>query len=150
MARTPPKALSTYLRRYDRPIRSLTLKTRAFVIGALAPCNEYVFDAGYTVALGYGPTARVSDAIVYIGAYRHHVNIGFWDGASLADPAGLLKGDGKRMRHITIASPADLARPELPDYLRRARLEADPPMLPHDARGKVISIDMGRARKKKP
>ena len=47
------------------------------------------------------PTACVeSAAFAYVGVYRAHANVGFFHGAELADPAGLLEGTGKRMRHV--------------------------------------------------
>ena len=49
------------------------------------------------------PTACVGDAAFgYVGAYRHHVNVGFFFGAMLTDPAGLLEGTGKRGRHVKL------------------------------------------------
>ena len=49
------------------------------------------------------PTACVEDAAFgYVDAFRAHVNVGFFHGASLADPAGLLEGTGKRMRHVKL------------------------------------------------
>jgi hypothetical protein len=36
----------------------------------------------------------------YINAFRAHVNVGFFHGAALTDPAGLLEGTGKYMRHV--------------------------------------------------
>lgn len=49
------------------------------------------------------PTACVGDAaFAYANAFTAHVNIGFFLGASLPDPAGLLQGDGKYMRHVKI------------------------------------------------
>jgi hypothetical protein len=49
------------------------------------------------------PTACVEDAaFAYVGAFTGHVNVGFFQGASLADPAGLLEGTGKRMRHVKL------------------------------------------------
>jgi hypothetical protein len=51
---------------------------------------------------GY-PTACVSDApFGYVGAFKSHVNVGFFYGALLEDPAGLLEGTGKRMRHVKL------------------------------------------------
>jgi hypothetical protein len=48
-------------------------------------------------------TACVDDApFAYVGVFRAHVNVGFFHGASLADATGLLQGNGKRMRHVTI------------------------------------------------
>jgi hypothetical protein len=62
------------------------------------------------------PTACVEDAAFgYVNVFTAHVNVGFFHGASLDDPAGLLQGDGRFMRHVK-------ARPgALPD---RAPLEA--------------------------
>ena len=49
------------------------------------------------------PTACVDDAaFAYVGAFTSHVNVGFFQGASLKDPAGLLQGSGKRMRHVKL------------------------------------------------
>jgi len=49
------------------------------------------------------PTACVDDAaFAYVGAFTSHVNVGFFQGASLRDPAGLLQGSGKRMRHVKL------------------------------------------------
>ncbi|NKE72164.1 DUF1801 domain-containing protein [Nitrospiraceae bacterium HYJII51-Mn-bac16s-1-B09] len=51
---------------------------------------------------GY-PTACVEDApFGYVGVFRAHVNVGFFHGASLRDPARLLEGTGKYMRHVKL------------------------------------------------
>jgi hypothetical protein len=49
------------------------------------------------------PTACVEDAaFAYTSVHAGHVNLGFYRGAELADPAGLLQGSGKRMRHVKL------------------------------------------------
>ena len=49
------------------------------------------------------PTACVGDAAFgYVDAFSAHVNVGVFFGAALDDPAGLLEGAGKRMRHVKI------------------------------------------------
>jgi hypothetical protein len=49
------------------------------------------------------PTACVEDAAFgYVNAFKAHVNVGFYYGMALDDPAGLLEGDGKRMRHVKV------------------------------------------------
>src|SRR5580765_3211346 len=49
------------------------------------------------------PTACVADAaFAYVNAFKAHVNVGFFRGAEIADPAGLLQGAGKFMRHMKI------------------------------------------------
>jgi hypothetical protein len=62
------------------------------------------------------PTACLGDAAFgYVNVFTSHVNVGFFQGASLPDPAGLLQGTGKFMRHVklkpgTAANAAALRR----------------------------------------
>jgi len=62
------------------------------------------------------PTACVDDAAFgYVNAFKDHVNVGFFFGALLKDPAGLLEGTGKRGRHVKLrpgreVDPTALAR----------------------------------------
>ena len=49
------------------------------------------------------PTACVGDAAFScVNAFSAHANIGFFHGAALADPEGLLEGSGKRLRHFKV------------------------------------------------
>ncbi len=49
------------------------------------------------------PTACIGDAAFgYVNVFTAHVNVGFFLGAWLDDPAGLLEGTGKRMRHVKL------------------------------------------------
>ncbi|WP_259392817.1 DUF1801 domain-containing protein [Dokdonella fugitiva] len=49
------------------------------------------------------PTACVGDAaFAYVATFSAHVNVGFFHGAALADPEGLLQGTGKAMRHARL------------------------------------------------
>jgi len=55
------------------------------------------------------PTACVGDAaFAYVNAFKAHVNVGFFRGAEIADPAGLLEGTGKFMRHVKLAPERDV------------------------------------------
>ncbi|HWU80112.1 MAG TPA: DUF1801 domain-containing protein [Caulobacter sp.] len=58
------------------------------------------------------PTACVGDAAFgYVDAFSAHANVGFFHGVALDDPAGLLEGAGKRMRHVKLrwGQPVDAA-----------------------------------------
>jgi hypothetical protein len=49
------------------------------------------------------PTACLGDAAFgYVNVFTSHVNVGFFQGASLPDPAHLLQGTGKFMRHVKV------------------------------------------------
>ena len=54
------------------------------------------------------PTACVNDAaFAYVNAFKAHVNVGFFRGAEIADPEGLLEGTGKFMRHVKLKPGSD-------------------------------------------
>jgi hypothetical protein len=49
------------------------------------------------------PVACVEDApFAYVNVFKSHTNVGFFHGAHLDDPAGLLEGTGKNMRHVKL------------------------------------------------
>ena len=49
------------------------------------------------------PTACLGDApFAYVNVFASHVNVGFFQGAALPDPARLLQGAGKFMRHVKL------------------------------------------------
>ncbi len=79
------------------------------------------------------PTACAGDAaFAYVDAFAAHANIGFYQGAALPDPAGLLEGAGKRMRHVKLrwgqpvdeAALAELIAAAYRDMTERLRAEA--------------------------
>lgn len=49
------------------------------------------------------PVACLGDApFGYVNVFTSHVNVGFFHGAALPDPARLLQGSGKFMRHVKL------------------------------------------------
>ncbi len=124
MTHTPPPALIKFLKPYDKEIQDLAIQLRALVLEEMAPCYENIYDAYSAVAIGYGTSDRLRDGIFHIAVYAKHVNLGFNDGATLADPKGILQGAGNRIRHLTIKTPEDIKRPEVRAYIRRARKQA--------------------------
>jgi hypothetical protein len=79
----------------------------------------------FTLMRGCGPDVRelvhdgcpvvvVDDApFAYVDAFTAHVNVGFFQGASLPDPAGLLLGEGRSMRHVKLKPGLDVDRAAL-------------------------------------
>jgi hypothetical protein len=49
------------------------------------------------------PVACLGDVpFGYVNVFTAHVNVGFFHGAELPDPAGLLQGTGRFMRHVKL------------------------------------------------
>jgi len=121
----PPRELLEFLHRYAPAIQSLALGVRTVVHQELAPCHEYIFEMRSKVVLLYGATEHVIvDGICQIGVFARHVTLAFPRGADLHDPAGILEGSGKGMRHIRVKKLSDLDRPEIRAFLRQARKRA--------------------------
>ena len=83
------------------------------------------------------PTACVEDApFAYVNVYKAHVNVGFFHGASLPDPAGLLEGTGRYMRHVKLRPGVVVDEPAVKALISaahqdiNARLSADRPAGP--------------------
>ena len=66
------------------------------------------------------PTACLGDAaFAYVNAFRDHVNVGFFRGAEILDPDGLLQGTGRFMRHVKLG-PAHSVDPRALESLIQA------------------------------
>lgn len=78
------------------------------------------------------PVACIGDAaFAYVDAFTAHANVGFFEGASLEDPAGLLEGSGRRMRHVKLPWGRPVDEAALSSLIQtaaadiRARVEAE-------------------------
>jgi len=70
------------------------------------------------------PTACVDDAAFgYVNAFKDHVNVGFFFGALLRDPAGLLEGTGKRGRHVKLRPGREVDRTALAQLIDTAYVD---------------------------
>lgn len=70
------------------------------------------------------PVACVEDApFGYVNSFKHHVNVGFFHGAMLEDPVGLLEGSGKRMRHVKLKPGREINAAALGDLIDSAYLD---------------------------
>jgi hypothetical protein len=67
------------------------------------------------------PVACLGDvAFGYVNVFTSHVNVGFYEGAALADPARLLQGSGKFMRHVKLKPGVDVDVDALRGLIERA------------------------------
>jgi hypothetical protein len=70
------------------------------------------------------PVACVEDApFGYVNTFKSHVNVGFFHGAELDDPAGLLEGGGRRMRHVKLKPALELNKVSLQELVDAAYLD---------------------------
>jgi hypothetical protein len=71
------------------------------------------------------PVFESNGPVCYVKAFKNHVNFGFWRGAELDDPEGLLESTGSQMAHVKLQSAGDLRPKPLRELVRQAvRLNA--------------------------
>jgi hypothetical protein len=72
---------------------------------------------------GY-PVACLGDAAFgYVNVLTAHVNVGFFQGATLPDPEGMLQGNGRFMRHVKLRPGADTNAAGLGNLIEAAYLD---------------------------
>jgi hypothetical protein len=58
--------------------------------------------------------------VAYVYSAPDHVQFGFFRGSALSDPNGLLKGEGKFVRHIKVRKRSDIDQTAFETILRQA------------------------------
>lgn len=64
--------------------------------------------------------AVAGKVVVTVGTFTKHASMFFARGSELADEHGLLEGTGKKLRYVTLRTPADAKRPAVKAVLRQA------------------------------
>jgi hypothetical protein len=120
--------LDSFIDKYTPEVAALTRalfeKMKARVPGA----TIMVYDNYNALAIGLGPSERASEAVLSLAVMPRWVLLYFLDGTKLADPNGLLQGQGTKGRHIRVTDAAQLDDPAV-DALSGAALDRlEPPI----------------------
>ena len=76
---------------------------------------------GSTLVMKWGqPVWEQNGPFAWLRPAAKHVSFGFWRGAEMSDPDGHLEGDGDRMRHLKVTSPADLKTLPIEGFVKQA------------------------------
>jgi hypothetical protein len=106
-------AIGTWLDAQPSELGSIARRWFALMRGSGAEVRELLHD-------GY-PTACVEDApFAYVSVFGDHVNVGLFHATSLPDPAGLLQGTGKHMRHVKVRPGVALDTSSLEELIAAA------------------------------
>jgi hypothetical protein len=148
--KTPKQELDGFLSKFTPETASLARKILLKMRSRLPGAHELVYDNYNALAIGFGPTERASDAIFSIAVFPRWVSLFFLQGANLKDPAKLLKGGGKRVRHIVLEDEATLDRPAVHALMKQALGRAPKP-LDMKARGRrIIKSISAKQRPRRP
>ena len=124
--RPPHPEYLKLLQRHREVVQRLALAARKLILEEAPEASEFVYEV-YTIADHFAFTERPSDAFVFTTTHANWVNLGFNFGSLLPDPYGLLRGEGKLIRHIRMARAADLDGPGVRELVRAAMAQAERP-----------------------
>jgi len=100
-------------------LRPLCKALRRLIASLHKEFVEVVWPRQRIASFGVGPR-KMTEHYAYIAVQRAHVNLGFYHGASLADPACLLEGTGKNLRHVKLPELSAVKNPAVAALLRAA------------------------------
>jgi hypothetical protein len=147
---TPARQWAAFLSKYDPAVaaaaKAALARMRKYVPGAV----ELVYDNYNALVVGFGPSEHASEAVVSIACYPRWVTIFFLQGAGLDDPTGLLKGSGRRVRHIVLSDVKVLDRPPVRALIRQALAAAPRPIDPQARRRMAIRSVSAKQRPRRP
>jgi len=113
MANLPSAAQGTFdqlLAGVEPGLAAIARRLRAIIRAVDRGAVETVRLGDHAATYGVGPR-KMTDGYAYIMPMRGYVNLGFYQGAVLADPHKLLEGTGKGLRHVKVRSLAEANRP---------------------------------------
>ena len=100
-------------------MKKIAYALRALLAEIMPNITEVPWGHQKTVGYGVG-RKKMSEHFCYIAPFKNYVNLGFFYGADLPDPDGLLDGGGKLLRHIKIHSIDDLENPAIRKLIEEA------------------------------
>jgi hypothetical protein len=149
-APTPQAQLDAFLDKYSPAVATLARACLAKMRARLPGAVQLVYDNYNALAIGFGPSERAGEAVFSIALYPRWVTLFFLQGAGLPDPKHLLKGSGKVVRHIVLASAADLDQPAVQGLMSTALKRAEPAIDPDAPGSLVIRSISAKQRPRRP
>jgi hypothetical protein len=100
-------------------VQEIARRLRELIVEVYPDVVEVPWPKQRIAGYGVGPK-KMSEHFCYIGAHREHVNLGFYYGAELPDPHGLMEGTGKKLRHIKVRDAEGIGQSSLRRYIQLA------------------------------
>ena len=147
---TAQAQLKGFLAKYTPEMAAKATSIVAEMMRILPGSVRMVYDNYNALVVGFGPSEKVSEAIFSIAVYPRWVTLFFLRGARMYDPAGVLKGKGSVVRHVVLAGPEDLTRPDIAELMEQALDLAKRPIDPEAGEKLVIKSVSAKQRARRP
>lgn len=105
---------------FDAYMRAQTPRNQTMIRTLRALVKRTAPSLTETVKWGNGCWVRETEPVAYVYSRAEYLEFGFFAGAALDDPTGLLDGQGRYVRHVKMRTPADTRRSGVARLLRQA------------------------------
>jgi hypothetical protein len=106
------KTVDNYIAELPESQAELVREVRQIILKAAPEAEESIKWAQ--------PVYEINGPFAYIKAFKNSVNFGFWRGADINDPDGLLEGSGVKMRHFKLNNLEDINEPIFLNFIQQA------------------------------
>lgn len=103
----------------EGPLPEVCTRLRKVIGGLHKGYVEVCWPKQKIASYGVGPK-KMTEHYAYIAVFKAHCNLGFYHGAGLPDPKGLLEGTGKNLRHVKLRDLASCRSPAIKALLKAA------------------------------
>jgi len=107
------KAIDAYVQQRNPGLKEVVAAVRRLVKKTVPAAAEAVNPWGV-------PVFEVNGTLCFLMVGKQHVSLGFAQGTSLPDPAGLLEGTGKNIRHVKLKTADQVRNPHLENLIIEA------------------------------
>ena len=108
-----PKAIDAYVQQRNSALEEVVSAVRRLVKKTVPGAAEAINPWGV-------PVFELNGTMCFLMVGKYHVTLGFAQGTSLADPARLLEGTGKNLRHVKLKTTGHVSNPHLQNLLIEA------------------------------
>jgi hypothetical protein len=108
-----PKAIDAYIQQRNPTLKDVVSAVRRLVRQAVPAAAEAINPWGV-------PVLELNGTLCFLMVGKQHVTLGFAQGTLLSDPARLLEGTGKNIRHVKLKKVEQVNDPHLRSLLLEA------------------------------
>jgi hypothetical protein len=142
--------LDSFIDKFTPEVAALTRTLLAKMKARIPGAQILVYDNYNALAIGFGPSDKAGQAILSLAVMPRWVTLCFLWGVHLADPDGMLKGSGSRVRNVRLMTPEALDDPRIEALIDEALAKAEPPIDPAAEQRLIIKSISAKQRRRRP
>ncbi len=147
---TPTQQLDAMLAKFSPGVARLARQALAKLRKATPGSLELVYDNFNALAIGFSPSERPSEGIFSVAIYPRYPTLFFLQGVGLPDPDGVLRGNGRVVRHVVLEDAKTIETPPIRKLMTAALARAKVKLDPKQKRRVIIKSVSAKQRPRRP